>query len=48
MANNVRLSEGQLTLQAGEAILNQPGFEKIPVEEMGMYADAWRGGRQAE
>ena len=40
--NNVRLPDGELRLQSGDPLFSQPGFERIPVEEMGMYADAWR------
>ena len=40
--NNIKLPEGELTLKPGNPLFSQPGFERIPVEEMGAYADPWR------
>ena len=40
--NNVKLPDRDLTLNPGNPLFSQPGFEKIPVEEMGTYADGWR------
>ena len=40
--NNIQLPAGELTLKPGDPLFSQPGFERIPVEEMGVYADAWR------
>lgn len=40
--NNIQLPDGKLTLQPGDPLFSQPGFERIPFEEMGAYADAWR------
>jgi hypothetical protein len=40
--NNIKLPDGKLTLLPGNPLFSQPGFEKIPVEEMGAYADTWR------
>ena len=40
--NNVKLPDRALSLNPGDPLFSQPGFEKIPVEEMGTYADAWR------
>jgi hypothetical protein len=41
-ANNIRLTDTELSLKPGNPLFTQPGFERIPVEEMGVYADAWR------
>jgi hypothetical protein len=41
-ANNIKLPDTELTLQPGNPLFSQPGFERIPVEEKGIYADAWR------
>jgi hypothetical protein len=41
-ANNIRLPDAELTLEPGNPLFSQPGFERIPVAEMGTYADAWR------
>ena len=41
-ANNIRLPDAELTLKSDNPLFRQPGFERIPVEEMGLYADAWR------
>lgn len=40
--NNIKLPEGELTLRPDNPLLTQPGFERIPVEEMGIYTDTWR------
>jgi hypothetical protein len=40
--NNIRLPDAEVKLRPGSPLLNEPGFEKIPLEEMGTYADAWR------
>ena len=40
--NNIVVPEGELTLKADNPILNHPGFDRIPVEEIGFYTDAWR------
>jgi hypothetical protein len=42
VGNNIKLPDGKLTLLPGNPLFSQPGFEKIPVEEMGAYADTWR------
>jgi hypothetical protein len=41
-ANNVSLTEGVVTPEAGNPLYQQTGFERIPIEEIGIYADAWR------
>jgi hypothetical protein len=41
-ANNIRLSDVELNLKSDNPLFSQPDFERIPVNEMGMYADAWR------
>jgi hypothetical protein len=40
--NNIKLPDRELTLKSGDPLFSQPGFERIPVEEIGAYADAWR------
>lgn len=40
--NNIVLTDGKLTFKQGDPILSQPGAVTIPVEEIGVYADAWR------
>jgi hypothetical protein len=40
--NNIQLPDGELTLNPRNPIFSRPGFERIPVEEMALYADAWR------
>ena len=42
VTNNIQLPDRELTLQPGDLLFSQPGFEKIPVAEMGAYADQWR------
>jgi hypothetical protein len=37
------LNEGELTLKADNPLFNRPGFARIPVEEIGLYQDSWRG-----
>ena len=36
------LEKGEFSLQANNPLLNHPGFERIPVEKIGLYRDAWR------
>ena len=43
VTNNVKLPARELSLKPGDPLWTEPGFEKIPVGEMGMYADGWRG-----
>ena len=40
--NNVILTEGQLDLRPENPLFHQPGFQPIPVQEIGVYTDAWR------
>lgn len=41
--NNVTLPmETTFTPKTDNPLFNQPGFERIPIEEMGVYADSWR------
>ncbi|MGO9111084.1 MAG: right-handed parallel beta-helix repeat-containing protein [Thermoguttaceae bacterium] len=40
--NNIRLPDAELTFKPDNPLFSQPGFERIPVEEMGVYADNWR------
>jgi hypothetical protein len=40
--NNIALPDGKLTLTPGNPLFSQPGFDRIPIEEMGIYADTWR------
>jgi hypothetical protein len=40
--NNTMLTEGDFTMQPGCALFNRPGFDAIPVDEIGLYKDAWR------
>ena len=39
---NVALKEGELTLSPDNAVFNQPGLARIPVQEIGCYSDAFR------
>jgi hypothetical protein len=36
------LTDRELTLKPDNPLFSQHGFEKIPVDEMGLYADTWR------
>jgi len=40
--NNLQLTDRELTLKPDNPLFSQPGFERIPIEDMGVYADAWR------
>jgi len=40
--NNIRLFDVDLTLRSGNPLFSQAGFERIPVDEIGTYADTWR------
>ena len=40
--NNIQLPDRELTLKPDNPLFSQPGFEKIPIEETGLYADTWR------
>lgn len=43
--DNVALREGEFSRDPANPIFNQPGLVRIPVEEIGIYQDAWRRGR---
>ena len=40
--DNTVLADSDSTLRADNPLLNRPGFAPIPVEEIGLYADAFR------
>ncbi len=39
---NATVAEGDSTLRPDSPLLNRPGFASIPVEEIGLYSDAFR------
>jgi hypothetical protein len=39
---NLELTQGEFNPKDDSPILHQAGFERIPVEEIGLYRDAWR------
>ncbi len=45
--NNITLpAETEFSPKTDNPLFSQPGFERIPIEEMGVYADAWRKGNR--
>jgi hypothetical protein len=40
--NNIKMGDMEWTLKPGQPLFSQPGLEKIPIQEMGIYADPWR------
>jgi len=42
-SNNVETSEGAITLRADNPLYHRPGAPRIPVGEIGLRQDAWRG-----
>ncbi|HYG36780.1 MAG TPA: right-handed parallel beta-helix repeat-containing protein [Clostridia bacterium] len=42
LVDNTILAEGKCTLRDDDALLNRPGFARIPVENIGLYKDGFR------
>jgi hypothetical protein len=40
--DNVALKEGEMNFQPGNPLFHHPGFAPVPVEEFGLYEDAYR------